>query len=267
MSETVEIEYTEPRWSGAAREPAQAVKLEFDRRLRIAAVIPALNEAANIGDAVREVLAVQELLAEFDAVIQVVVVDNGSTDATAETAAVAGAMVVSEPVRGYGRACWAGVLAAGGAEVIALLDGDRSDVPRELPRLLRPLLANEADLVIGSRTLGDHEAGSLLPQQVFGNWVAAKLLRVLFGVTVTDIGPFRVIRRQTLLTLGMREMTYGWSVEMIARAARQGLHVREVPVSYRKRAAGISKVSGNIRASAMAGVRITGAILRSRIGR
>jgi glycosyltransferase involved in cell wall biosynthesis len=191
-------------------------------------------------------------------------VDNGSTDRTAEHATAAGAMVVSEPRRGYGRACHSGVLATGGVDLIVQMDGDRSDRFDELPLLLQPLLAGEADLVIGSRTLGSYEPGSLLPQQLFGNWVAARLLRLLYGVHVTDIGPFRVIRRRDLLRLNMREMTYGWSVEMIARAARVGLLVREVPVTYRLRAGGESKVSGNLRASIRAGVRITATILRCR---
>ncbi len=186
----------------------------------------------------------------------VFVVDNGSTDHTAARAAGAGAIVVTEPRRGYGRACLSGVLAAGEVDLMVLMDGDRSDRPDELPALLGPLLADEADLVIGSRTLGSCEPGSLLPQQLVGNWVAARLLRWLYGVRVTDIGPFRVIRREILLGLGMREMTYGWSVEMIARAARRGLRVREVPVTYRKRV-GESKVSGNLPASMRAGARIT----------
>jgi hypothetical protein len=154
------------------------------------------------------------------------------------------------------------VLAAGDVDLIVQMDGDRSDRFDELPRLLQPLLAGEADLVIGSRTLGSYEPGSLLPQQRFGNWVAAQLLRLLYGVRVTDIGPFRVMRRHDLLALGMHEMTYGWSVEMIARAARRGLRVREVPVTYRKRAGGQSKVSGNLSASLRAGARITGTIFR-----
>jgi hypothetical protein len=144
------------------------------------------------------------------------------------------------------------------------MDGDRSDRFDELPLLLKPLLAGEADLVIGSRTLGSYEPGSLLPQQRFGNWVASQLLRLLYGVHVTDIGPFRVIRRRDLLRMDMREMTYGWSVEMIARAARMGLRVREVPVTYRRRAGGESKVSGNLPASIRAGARITATILRCR---
>jgi len=227
-------------------------------------VIPALNEQETIGDEIREILAVAADPALPVTIVQVVVVDNGSTDDTAARAAGAGATVVAEPRRGYGRACLSGVEAAGDVDLIVLLDGDRSDQPAELPLLLAPLLAGEADIVIGSRTLGSAEPGSLLPQQLVGNWVAARLLRVLYGVRVTDIGPFRVIRRRTLLDLGMREMTYGWSVEMIARGARAGLRVREVPVSYRMRGGGASKVSGNLRASIRAGARITATILRCR---
>ncbi len=229
-----------------------------------AVVIPALNEEAAIGDLVAEVLAASRQPDLGATPAGVFVVDNGSTDATAARAAEAGATVVAEPRRGYGRACLSGVLAAGDVDVIVLMDGDQSDRPDELPLLLGPLLVGEADLVIGSRTLGSYEPGSLLPQQIAGNWVAAKLLRLLYGVRVTDIGPFRVIRRHDLLGLGMREMTYGWSVEMIARAARQRLRVREVPVTYRKRAGGESKVSGNLRASVRAGARITATILRCR---
>ena len=238
---------------------------QTDRRLpTIGVVIPALNEEATIGDQVAEVLAVAGQPDLPVRIERVVVVDNGSTDRTAVRAAAAGATVVSEPRRGYGRACSTGVLAAGDVDLIVQMDGDRSDRFDELPLLLEPLLAGEADLVIGSRTLGSYEPGSLLPQQLFGNWVAAQLLRLLYGVRVTDIGPFRVIRRSDLLGLGMQEMTYGWSVEMIARAARQGLRVREVPVTYRLRAGGESKVSGNMRASVRAGARITATIFRCR---
>jgi glycosyltransferase involved in cell wall biosynthesis len=227
-------------------------------------VIPALNEEATIADQVAEVLAVARDPDLPVHVERVIVVDNGSDDDTAQLAASAGATVVSEPRRGYGRACYSGVLAAGDVELIALMDGDRSDRFDELMVLLQPLLAGEADFVIGSRTLGSYEPGSLLPQQLFGNWVAARLLRLFYGVRVTDIGPFRVIRRRDLLHLGMREMTYGWSVEMIARAARRGLRIQEVPVTYRKRAGGASKVSGNLTASVRAGARITATILRCR---
>lgn len=230
----------------------------------LAVIIPALNEQETIADQVAEVLAVAALPDLPARVERVIVIDNGSDDATAERAAAAGATVVTEPRKGYGRACYSGVLAAGDVNYIVQMDGDRSDRFDELPLLLAPILSGEADLVIGSRTLGSYEPGSLQPQQLFGNWLAARMLGALYGVRVTDIGPFRIIDRQKLLQLGMREMTYGWSVEMIARAARQGLRVREVPVTYRNRAGGESKVSGNLRASVRAGGRIIGTILRCR---
>ena len=243
---------------------ANRVSPSVAARPTFAVVIPALNEEAAIGDLVGEVLAAARQPDLAATLSGVYVVDNGSTDRTAERATTAGAVVVSEPRRGYGRACLSGVLAAGEVGLIVLMDGDRSDRPDELPRLLAPLLAGEADLVLGSRVLGRAEPGSLLPQQRVGNWIAARLLRILYGVRVTDLGPFRVVRRRDLLALGMSEMTYGWSVEMMARAARRGLRVREVPVGYRRRAGGESKVSGNLRASVRAGVRILAAILRSR---
>jgi glycosyltransferase involved in cell wall biosynthesis len=230
----------------------------------IAVIVPALNEADVIAGQVAEILAVAANPALPATIARVIVVDNGSTDQTAANAAAAGAEIVSEPRRGYGRACRSGVEAATDADLIVLMDGDRSDQPAELDRLLAPLLAEDADLVIGSRLLGNPEPGSLTPQQRFGNRVAAVLLRLLFGVRITDIGPFRVIRRQTLLALGMREMTYGWSVEMIARGAKQGLRIKEVPVSYRKRAGGESKVSGTLRGSIRAAGRITATIFRCR---
>ncbi len=233
-------------------------------RLRAAAVIPCLNEEESIGGLVADVQAVARNPDLPVNLAEILVVDNGSTDGTTAVATAAGATVVSEPRRGYGRACLSGVLRAEDADLIVLMDGDRSDLPSELPLLLAPLLAGEADLVIGSRMLGSYERGSLLPQQIFGNRVATVLLRLAFGVKMTDIGPFRVIRRDQLLTLRMREMTYGWSIEMIARAARTGLRVREVPVTYRKRAGGVSKVSGNLRASLKAGYRILLAIVRAR---
>ena len=228
----------------------------------IGVVIPALNEEATIAEQVGEVLAVAARPDLPARITRVVVVDNGSEDRTAWRAKSAGATVISEPRRGYGQACATGVEAAGDVDLIVLMDGDRSDRFDELPLLLAPLLAGEADLVIGSRTLGSFEPGSLLPQQRFGNWLAARLMRLLYGARVTDIGPFRVIGRQDLLALGMREMTYGWSVEMIARAARRGLWVHEVPVTYRKRAGGDSKVSGNLTASVRAGGRILATIFR-----
>ncbi len=209
---------------------------------RIFAVIPALNEAAAIGRVVRSL--------PRDRIREVIVVDNGSTDDTATVAWEAGAVVVTEPERGYGAACAAGVALARrlGAEIIVLLDGDASDDPANLPTILAPLLAGEADLVMGSRARGTVERGALTPPQRFGNWLAARILR-RYGLAITDLGPFRAIRADALAALQMNERTYGWSTEMLVKAARTGLRVHEVPVSYRRRAGGKSKVGGTVRGS------------------
>ena len=228
----------------------------------IGVVIPALNEEATIAEQVAEVLAVAERPDLPVRIERVIVVDNGSTDRTArarrggrrDRRLRAAARVWPRLLR---RVCGP----TGDVDLIVQMDGDRSDRFDELPLLLQPLLAGEADLVIGSRTLGSYEPGSLLPQQRFGNWLAAQLLRLLYGVRVTDIGPFRVIRRRDLLALGMREMTYGWSVEMIARAARNGLRVREVPVTYRQASGrGIEGERESARPRVRAGARITATI-------
>jgi glycosyltransferase involved in cell wall biosynthesis len=224
---------------------------------RIVAVVPALNEAPSIGQVVRGLLAQSRV-----PLAAIVVVDNGSADGTGEIAKHAGATVVTEPRRGYGYACWAGVSAAEGADVVVLLDGDAADDPDDLPRVLGPLLDGRADLVVGSRSLGAREPGSMTPHQVFGNWLAATIMRALYGVAVSDLGPFRAIRREALLALEMREMTYGWSVEMMVKAARAGLRYREVPVSYRRRAGGVSKVAGTLSGSARAGWCILSTTLR-----
>jgi glycosyltransferase involved in cell wall biosynthesis len=223
---------------------------------RIAAVIPALNEALSIARVVGGLLARTDVSLD-----RVIVVDNGSTDDTGALARAAGAEVVREPQRGYGRACLAGVLAARDAEIIVLLDGDAADDPDDLPRVLAPLLRCEADLVVGSRTLGSREAGSMTPQQIFGNALAAWLMRRLYGVRVSDLGPFRAIRRADLLALEMAELTYGWSVEMMVKAARRGYRYREVPVQYRRRI-GVSKVGGTLAGSLRAGWCIIGTTLR-----
>ena len=220
--------------------------------LVVAAVIPALDEEQAIGDVV-------EGLLRQGAVDLIVVADNGSTDATAAVARAAGARVVSEPRRGYGRACLAGVLGAEGADVIVLLDGDAADDPDDLPRVLGPLLAGDADLVVGTRAV--RERGAMTPQQVAGNRVAALLMRLVHGARVTDLGPFRAVRRDHLLALEMSEMTYGWSAEMAVKARRAGLRYAEVPVGYRRRV-GVSKVGGTLRGSTGAALAITGAILR-----
>lgn len=223
---------------------------------RIAAVIPALNEASSIASVVGK-LREQPLLASGE----VIVVDNGSIDGTDEAAAGAGAQVVREERRGYGYACLAGVIAAEEAEVIVLLDGDASDDPSDLPRVLRPVLDDEADLVVGSRALGTRERGSMTWQQVAGNRLAAFLMRNIYRMEVTDMGPFRAIRRENLLALDMSEMTYGWPVEMMVKSARAGYRYREVPVHYRRRI-GVSKVGATILGSLHVGWYIISATLR-----
>ena len=233
------------------------------QRPTIGVVIPALNEEATIADQVAEVLAVAgwpDLPARVE---RVIVVDNGSTDRTAPRAAAAGAMVVSEPCRGYGRACFAGVLAAGDVDLIVQMAGDRSDRFDELALLLQPLLAGEADLVIGSRTLGSYEPGSLLPQQRFGNWLATFLIARLYGHRYTDLGPFRAVRRELLDRIAMRDRRYGWTVEMQVRALQLGARVAEVPVRYRKRV-GKSKISGTVRGVVLAGYWIIRTIIALR---
>jgi glycosyltransferase involved in cell wall biosynthesis len=219
-------------------------------------IIPALNEAGCIAALVADVLA--------QPVDQVIVVDNGSTDATAEQAQRAGARVVAEPRRGYGYACRAGALAAPAAEVLIYLDGDYSFLPAELPRLLGPLWAGTASLVLGSRALGRVEPGAMPPAQRFGNWLVARLMRPLYGLPLTDLGPYRAVRRELLAALDMREMTYGWPTEMIVKAARCGARIVEVPVTYCARRAGRSKVSGTVRGTLLAGRAILGTAFRYR---
>ncbi|QIN83574.1 glycosyltransferase [Rubrobacter tropicus] len=223
---------------------------------RIAAVIPALDEALSIARVV-EGLRGQTLLAPGG----IFVVDNGSVDGTGEIARAAGARVVREGRCGYGYACLAGVLAARDADVIVLLDGDAADEPDDLPRVLEPLLRGEADLVVGSRTLGSRARGSMTWQQIFGNRLAAFLMLALYGVRVSDVGPFRAIRREDLLALQMREMTYGWPSEMIVKSARAGYRYREVPVRYHRRI-GVSKVGDTLVGSLKVGWRIISTILR-----
>lgn len=211
--------------------------------MRVSVVIPALNEEAAIGGVVREV--------PRDLVDEIIVVDNGSTDRTAEIAAAAGARVVREPIRGYGAACRAGALAAGNTDILVFLDGDRNEDPAELLRVLGPVLAGEADLVLGSR-VGGAARGALTLQQQVGNRVVTALVRVLYGLRLTDIGPFRAIPARALRELGMEHKTYGWPVEMVVKAARRGYRIVEVPVSCRRRL-GRSKVSGTLKGSVLAG--------------
>lgn len=220
----------------------------MDKNVHVAAIIPALNEAGCIDELVRETLA--------GPVQRVIVVDNGSTDGTAMLAQRAGAQVVREPRRGYGWACAAGAEAAEDTDALVFLDGDFSFLPREMPAVLAPLLAGSADLVLGSRTLGRVEPGAMLPQQRLGNWLGAALMRGLYGLNVTDLGPYRAIRRADLRALHMREMTFGWPTEMTVKMARRGARIVEVPVSYHLRRAGRSKVSGTLRGTVLAAYHI-----------
>lgn len=222
--------------------------------IRIAVIIPALNEAGNIRQLVEAILSALP--------VEVIVVDNGSTDETASEARSAGARVISEPRRGYGYACACGVSAAQDAEVLAFIDGDYSFLPSELPLVLAPILEGRADLVLGSREKGQMEKGAMPLHQRFGNWLAARLMGLLYGLELTDISPYRAVKRSTLSSLGMREMTYGWPVEMVAKAARNGARITEVPVSYQSRRSGRSKVGGTIKGSLMAGWFIIGTTLR-----
>ena len=214
--------------------------------MRISVVIPALNEADAIGAVLAEIP---------DWVGDVIVIDNGSMDQTAEIARAAGARVCNEARRGYGYACMTGVLAAPEAEVIVFLDGDYSDFPQEMGALVTPIVEGQADLVIGSRLRGKMQPGAMLPHAYFANILFSRLLRALCGLQVTDIGPFRAITRQSFMNLELQEFTYGWTLEMMIKAARHGLRVIEVPVSYRKRL-GHSKVSGSLLASLKAGVKM-----------
>lgn len=222
--------------------------------MKTTVIIPALNEAGNIAELVKEIVA--------QSIHRVIVVDNGSTDSTGLVAQHAGADVVTEPRRGYGFACAAGVAAATEAEALVFLDGDYSSLPSQLSLITAPLMEGRADLVLGSRVLGHIAPGAMLPQQQFGNAVAAALMRWLYGLRVTDLGPFRAIRRDTLLSFNMQEMTFGWPTEMTVKAARRHLRIVEVPVSFHPRRAGQSKVSGTVRGTLLAGYHILNVTLR-----
>ncbi len=221
--------------------------------MNIYIIIPAYNEEDSIEKVIREIPA--------DYVDRVIVVDNASTDATEERAVQAGAHVVYESRRGYGQACLRGIDEALEADIIVFLDADFSDDPSVLPELVKPIIDNEADLVIGSRSLGEHEPGAFPVHAQLGNWLACWLIRILFGERFTDLGPFRAIRRTSLQSLNMQDVTYGWTVEMQGKAAILHLRCMEIPVPYKKRI-GKSKISGTISGSVKAGYMILWTIFR-----
>lgn len=225
----------------------------------ISVIVPALNEAESIGRVISEM--------PWQRIAECIVVDNGSTDGTAEIARTAGARVVTSP-RGYGAACSAGAAAAlPTSDILAFMDGDGSDVIAHLDELTGPIARDEADFVIGSRHRGQREPGSMLSSQLFAGWFVGLLLRLTQSVRYTDMGPFRAIRRTSLAELDMHEMTYGWNLEMQIKAAQHRLRIREVPVNYRRRIGGTSKVSGDWRASLKAAVRILQVLFRTGLSR
>lgn len=223
----------------------------------IVVIIPAFNEEKSIGKVIEEIPA--------GVVNEVVVINNASTDQTAAVARAAGATVILEPSKGYGNACLRGIQyckqLTTHPDIIVFLDGDHSDLPEEMLYLVAPIAEDRADLVIGSRTLGKKEAGSITQQQRMGNWIATFLMRIFFAASFTDLGPFRAIRFTSLLKLNMEDKTYGWTVEMQIKALKMKLRCIELPVSYRKRI-GTSKISGTIKGSVMAGYKILYTIFR-----
>ncbi|MDE0472605.1 MAG: glycosyltransferase family 2 protein [Ekhidna sp.] len=217
----------------------------------IRVIIPAFNEQNAVG------LVIDEI--PKDLVSEIIVVDNGSTDDTYEQAQSRGATTLKEPNRGYGNACLKGMahLAASTTkpDIVVFLDGDHSDYPEQMRGLVQPLLDDEADMVIGSRALGRRDKGSMTVQQLFGNWLSTKLIKLFYGVTYTDLGPFRAIKYDCLLAIAMQDRTYGWTVEMQLKAAKLNLRTVDIPVDYRQRI-GTSKVSGTIKGTIGAGYKI-----------
>lgn len=220
-------------------------------------IIPAFNEENAVGNVIKDI--------PNEYIREIIVVNNNSNDATKENAAAAGATVLDQPQQGYGNACLKGIEYIKQLEplpeIVVFLDADYSDHPEELPKLLKPILEDGYDMVIGSRALGAKEKGSMTPQQVFGNWLATRMMRILYNVNYTDLGPYRAIKYDALIKVDMKDRTYGWTVEMQLKAAKLGLKTTEVAVNYRKRI-GFSKISGTIKGTVLAGHKIITTILK-----
>lgn len=218
---------------------------------KIVVIIPAFNEENAVGIVIREIP--KHLVAE------IIVVNNNSNDQTAQIAKEAGATVLNENRQGYGWACLKGIDYCKQQnilpDIVVFMDADHSDYPEEMPRLIKPIIEQNFDMVIGSRALGKRERGSMTPQQIFGNWLATNLIKIFYRVTYTDLGPFRAITFEKLIAMKMQDTTYGWTVEMQLKAAKMKLKVVEVPVNYRSRI-GVSKVSGTLKGTIMAGYKI-----------
>ncbi len=223
----------------------------------IRVIIPALNEQDAIGHVIEEI--------PKDWISEIIVVDNGSSDQTFATAQELGVKVLKESKRGYGWACLKAIDHLSKSDlkpdIVVFIDADYSDYPTELVKLVDPIINGAADMVIGSRNLGRKEPGSMMPQQIFGNWLATKLISYLYGIDYTDLGPFRAIKYDALIQLKMDDKTYGWTVEMQIKAIKNKLNIQEVAVNYRKRI-GISKISGTFKGTVLAGFKIISTIVK-----
>jgi len=226
-------------------------------KTNIKVIIPAFNEQNGVGQVINDIPS--------NIVDEVIVVNNASTDETENVARAAGATVLKEGIKGYGRACLTGIRyvneQSDDTDIIVFIDADYSDYPEEIVELIKPIIENDVDMVIGSRALGNRESSSMTPQQIFGNKLATFLLKLFYGVKFTDLGPFRAIKYNKLMNLEMEDKTYGWTVEMQLKAAKKGYKVEEVPVSYRQRI-GFSKISGTVKGTIMAGYKIIWTIFK-----